>query len=342
MIKRFLASFLLLLLSIHSKAEPVFSRQTTAPKARVVIATDPTATSAFQADAVSVRILVKSGLLRFTGKTNEASAWRTLVSTNDSVGIKVYSSPGANSGTRPSVVAAIVEGLLAAGVPAKKIIIWDKELTPLRLAGFDEIANRYGVRLAASAVAGYDDQHFYESPLIGNLVWGDSEFGKKTNSVGRNSYVTRLVTQEMTKIISVVPLLNHNLAGTTGNIYSLALGGVDNTQRFEQGDRFSTALPEIYALPSLGDKVVLNITDALICQYQGEQRSLLHYSTMLNQIWFSKDPVALDVLALRELDRQRALANAPANKINWDIYHNASLLELGVSDLKSLQIETVP
>jgi hypothetical protein len=232
--------------------------------------------------------------------------------------------------------------LLNAGLPPKKIIIWDKELVDLRLAGFDEIAKRYGVRLGASASTGYDEAHFYESPLIGNLIWGDSEFGKKTNSVGRNSFVTKLVTQEITKIISVVPLLNHNLAGTTGNIYSLALGGVDNTQRFEQGDRLSTALPEIYALPSLGDKVVLNITDALLCQYQGEQRSLLHYSVMLNQIWFSKDPVALDVLAIHELNRQRTLAKAPESKVNWEIYHNAALLELGVSDLKRVQLETTP
>ena len=48
--------------------------------------------------------------------------------------------------------------------------------------------------------------------------------------------------------------------------------------------------------------MVLNITDALIGQYQGEQMSLLHYSTQLNQIWFGKDPVALDAWGMHELD----------------------------------------
>ncbi len=334
--------FLSLLLRNANAATTIFSHESKSPSARVVFSSDPSATIALQPQPEKVRALVNRGLLQFTGKTNLALAWRSLVSSNDVVGIKVYSAPGANSGTRPSVVATVIEGLLAAGVPPKKIIIWDKELVHLRLAGYDELADLYKVRIAAGAAAGYDEKKQYESPLIGNLVWSDSEFGKKTEGVGRNSFVTKLVTKEITKIISVVPLLNHNLAGTTGNLYSLALGSVDNTQRFEQGERLATALPEIYALPSLGDKVILNITDALLCQYQGEQRSLLHYSAALNQIWISKDPVALDVLALQELNRQREAAKVPASKINWEIYQNASLLELGVSDLKSIQIENTP
>jgi hypothetical protein len=91
----------------------------------------------------------------------------------------------------------------------------------------------------------------------------------------------------------------------------------------------------------LGDRVVLNIVDALICQYEGEERSLLHYSTVLNQLRFSRDPVALDVLSLQELDHQRQDAKAPPVKLNPDLYNNASLLELGVSNLKKIQVENV-
>jgi hypothetical protein len=113
--------------------------------------------------------------------------------------------------------------------------------------------------------------------------------------------------------------------------------------RFEsQPDRLATAVPEIYALSSLSDRVVLNIVDALICQYEGEERSLLHYSAVLNQLRFSRDPVALDMLSLEELDRQRQLAKVPAVKTNRELYANASLLELGVSDEKRIQIENIP
>jgi hypothetical protein len=64
----------------------------------------------------------------------------------------------------------------------------------------------------------------------------------------------------------------------------------------------------------------------------------LHYSVSLNQLRFSRDPVALDVLSLQELDRQREIARAPVIKPLRDLYSNASLLELGVSDLKKIQI----
>ncbi len=332
-----------LLLSFQTDAaSTLFSRESPTPAARVVIVTDPEATIAFQPQPEKVRSLVNRGLLQLTGKTNVALAWRTFVSSNDVVGLKIHSEPGANSGTRSSVVAAVIEGLIASGIDTNRIIIWDKELTHLRLAGYGELAERLQVRIASSALAGFDEKYFYESPLIGNLVWGDAEFGKKGSAVGRKSFVTKLVSNEITKIISIVPLLNHNLAGTMGNLGSLALGSVDNTQRFEQGNRLATALPKIYELPAIRDKVVLNLTDALLCQYQGEQRSLLHYSTALNQIWLSKDPIALDVLAIQELNQQRLQAKVPASKLDWEIYENASLLELGVSNLKNILIEKTP
>jgi hypothetical protein len=100
-------------------------------------------------------------------------------------------------------------------------------------------------------------------------------------------------------------------------------------------------VPEIYALPILGDRVVLNIVDALICQYEGGERGLLHYSVMLNQLRFSRDPVALDILSIQELDRQRQLTKAPTVKPNLDLYNNGALLELGVSDIKKIQVEMV-
>jgi len=101
------------------------------------------------------------------------------------------------------------------------------------------------------------------------------------------------------------------------------------------------AIPEIYALEALSDKVVLNITDALICQYEGGERGLLHYSAILNQLRFSKDPVALDMLSIQELDRQRLAAEAPTVKPNLDLYDTCALLQLGVADLKRIQVEKV-
>jgi hypothetical protein len=222
------------------------------------------------------------------------------------------------------------------------MIVWDREVTDLRLAGYFDLADRYGIRVVGSVQAGWDDNAFYDTEILGNLVYGDHEFDKKADRAGRKSFVSRLVSREMTKIISITPLLNHNLVGVSGHLYGLAFGSVDNITRFEAlPDRMTRAIPEIYALEALSDKVVLNITDALICQYEGGERGLLHYSAILNQLRFSKDPVALDMLSLRELDRQRQAAQAPTVKPNFELYETAAFLRLGVSDLKRIQVDKV-
>jgi hypothetical protein len=309
-------------------------------RARVVSVFDPEASEAFRPRPEVVRSMVERGLTNLTGKALVREAWRSLVSTQDVVGIKVFSPPGPNSGTRPAVVAALVEGLLSAGLPPKSIIVWDRQASDLRLAGFYDLADRYGIRVASSAQSGYDSTNYYDTALIGTLLWGDSEFGKKGPGIGRKSFVSKLVSREMTKIINVTPMLNHNAAVVSGNLYSLASGSVDNFFRFEADpSRLATAVPEVFALPSLSDRVVLNVVDALLCQYEGGERGLLHYSTVLNEIRFSRDPVALDVLSAQEMDRQRRSAGAPAaTKPSMDLYTNAGLLELGVGDPKQIDV----
>jgi hypothetical protein len=331
------------LTSAHA-ADP-FTSTNRSSRSRVVVTHDPEATDAFRPRLDKVRVMVNRAITNLTHKPSVPEAWRSLVSTQDIVGIKVLSAPGPNSGTRPAVVAAMVEGLLAAGLPPKHIIVWDRDITDLRIAGFSELATQYGIRIAGSVQAGWDEKTFYnpDSPILGNLVWGDLEFGKKGEGVGRKSFVSNLVTHEMTRIINVTPLLNHNDVGASGNLYSLAMGSIDNTIRFEaRPDTLAAVIPETYSLPALSDHVVLSITDALICQYEGGEHGLLHYSATLNQLRFSLDPVALDTLSIQELERQRQLAHAPTVKPNLKVYSNAALLQLGTDDLRRIQVDTVP
>jgi hypothetical protein len=325
-------------------AEPApFPGPGQAKRARVVVVEDPQAMIAFDPQPDQIKDMVRRGLAAMTGRRNVAAAWQSLMSTQEVVGIKVHSGIGKTSGTRPAVVGAVIEGLRESGFAPKQIVIWDKHLIDLRLAGFCDLAKEYGVQAAGSAEAGYDENAFYDASLIGRLVWGDFEFGKKGEGIGRKSFVSKLLTQRITKIIHVTPLLNHNLTGVSGNLFGLAFGSVDNSIRFESGPQhLGEAIPEIYALPQLGDRVVLNIVDALMCQYQGEEKMHLHYSAMLRQLRFSTDPVALDVLSIEELNRQRELNKLPPVTSDFQIYTNASLLELGVSDLKRIDLIRAP
>ena len=306
---------------------------------RVLVVENPAATVSFVPQPDPIRRMIENGIVSFTGRPDEKSAWLSLVSTNDKIGIKVYSTSGA-SGTRRAVVEAIAQGLINAGIPPKQITIWDRRLADLRQAGWFDLAERLGVRVAGAMEAGFDEKQFYETALLGKLVYGDHEFGKKSDAAGRRSFLSSLVTSNMTKIINVPPLLNHNLAGVVGCLHGLALGSVDNTLRFEADpDRLATAIPEIFALEPIADHLVLNIVDALISQYQGEERTLLHYSAAMNELWFSRDPVALDVLSIAELSNQRRTADAPPLRGSTEIFSNAALLDLGTADRSRFRIE---
>ena len=299
-------------------------------------------------DPVRIQSMVDDSICKIAGETELKAAWLHLVATNDVVGIKVFSSPGPNSGTRKPVVEAIVLDLIKAGIPATNIVVRDRHAIDLRIAGYYELQRRLGVRVEGSADAGYDTNVFYESSLLGQLNSSDLEFGLQGKGVGRKSYFSTIVTRQFTKIITVTPLIHHNELGMTGNLYNLATGCVDNFYRFENSPQnLSLVIPEIWAKPvkgeeiRLSDRVVLNITDALICQYQGQNLGLLHYSAVLNQLRFSRDPVALDILSSNEITLQRSAAGIEASTNTIDLYHNASLLELGFDLSSKINVEKI-
>ena len=114
---------------------------------------------------------------------------------------------------------------------------------------------------------------------------------------------------------------------------------MDNSHRFSRsGSILAVAVPEILAIEDeaqrrlLGDRLVLGITDALFCQYLGQSKCLLHYTTALGQLRFSTDPVALDVFSIEELKRQRERFEADYSPPDSALYRNAALIQLGESD----------
>lgn len=311
------------------------------PRARVVTVQNPLATEAFKPNAELVDAMVSRAITNFTRQTSPTAAWINLAGTNEVIGIKVYTMPGPIIGTRVEVTAAVVKGLLAAGVATNRIIVWDRNEESLRHAGYFALAERFGIRVAGAVESGYDGKTFYETALIGNLVYGDFEFGSKEDGVGRKSFVSKLVSRDMTKIINIAPVINHNSAGVAGCLFSLAIGSVDNIGRFDGSPmRLAEAVPDIYLLPSLSDRVVLNISDALVCQYQGEDKGLIHYSTAMNEIRLSRDPVALDVLALLDLERLRKARGQISFPVNWELYKNAALpgVDLGIAETNRIDV----
>ena len=238
-------------------------------------------------DNERVRGMVDRCLLKLTSAPDIGTAWTRLgITPTDVVGIKITTMGGQLLSTHRPIVQAICEGLQAAGVPPSQIIIWDKQASDMRSAGYtpvDPTDSSVGIASIFPGT-GYDPDAVYKNEILGSLIWGDSEFirhdgdddglsqaasqavrnkayGDNTGSgsggdnpltgslipqTSNRSHFARLVTTICTKIINVPVLTDNSYIGINGCLGSLALGCVDNDRRFE-GD------------PTYGDPAICEI-----------------------------------------------------------------------------------
>jgi hypothetical protein len=318
----------------------------TASKPNIIVVKDNTSAKRWKIDNTAVTEMITEGLLQLTKKPDINSAWLSLVSPRDTIGIKVNAVPGKIGGTRIEVVDTVVKGLLKAQVPPDHIVIWDASIKELSTAGFDNLAKRHNIRIAGSKDAGWDKSVVYDSPIVGTLITGDAEFKSGEEITSRKSYLSRLISQELTRIISIQPLINHNKVGVSGHLVGLTRGSVDNNRRFGISNAILVeSIPNIIALEDkeqkrhIGDKIALCITDALYFQYFGQSKALLHYTEPLGQLRFSTDPVALDILSIEELEQQRQRLKIEFQPPRSILYKNATWLQIGESDPAKLRVE---
>ncbi len=289
--------------------------------------------------------MVNELVLAVTRQSDIASAWRTLVSPNDKVGIKISAAGGELFTTHRDIVNAIADGLAAAGVSRQNIIVWDRSLGGIKQAGYGE-NERYQLRSIAPR-EGYDPKVTVSAPYLGNLIWGDRDYvgGKgetpllsddtNTSSV---SYVARIVTQEVTKIINVPVFSNSERNGIAGCLFNMTIPNIDNYRRFGvPPDYGATAIPEIYSDPLIGGKVVLNIMDGLVAEYAGGPLSQPNYAIQYDTILASKDPVALDAVAGRQIDSWRKQHKFPT--ILRTGAHVAVAAQMGLGNASPSRIE---
>ena len=100
--------------------------------------------------------------------------------------------------------------------------------------------------------------------------------------------------------------------GVAGCLYNVTIPNIDNWRRFRQTDRFGgSAIADFYSNPLIGKKVVLNLMDGLIAEYAGGPQSQPNYAVHHATLLASKDPVAIDAVALQRIDAWRANAKLP-------------------------------
>jgi uncharacterized protein (DUF362 family) len=304
----------------------------------------------YKTNSRMVREMVNRLVLSVTGQSDVATAWGALVSHNDRVGIKISAAGGELFTTHHDIVNAIVDGLAAAGHPRGSIIVWDRSVGGIKDAGYRPAVDGYQVR-AIKPHDGYDAKAVLSAPLLGKLVWGDLEyFGdigrmpmlSDTQNTSNVSHFSRIVSSEVDKIINVPVMSISETNGIAGCIYNMTIPNIDNWRRFAQGSRFGAeSLAEIYANPIIAKKVVLNLMDGLIAQYAGGPQPQPNYAIHHATLYATKDPVALDTVALKYFERWRARGSLPAIGPLAGYVTYASQIGLGNSAADRIEIKNI-
>src|SRR5215470_12419440 len=325
--------------------------QQAAPTPSIVYAVrNPDSIKDYKTNSRVVREMVNRLVIAVTGESDVAKAWGSLVSPSERVGIKICAAGGELFTTHHVIVNAIVDGLAAAGHPRSGIVVWDRSLGGVREAGYRSGVDGYQVKSIAPR-DGYDAKAVLSAPLVGKLVWGDFEYvgdtGKMplladTEATSNVSHFSKIISSEVDKVINVPVMSVSETNGIAGCIYNMTIPNIDNWRRFAQGSRFGAeSLAEIYANPLIANKVVLNLMDGLIAQYAGGPQPQPNYAVHHATLYASRDPVALDAIALKRLEEWRKRWSLrPVGRVAGYIDF-ASQLGLGNSAINRIEIRNI-
>jgi uncharacterized protein (DUF362 family) len=342
--------------------EPVAQPAPVPSRSYVYRVESPNAIADYETNSAVVRRMVDDLVMAATGEQTVAGAWGSLVKPSDVVGIKVCTNGAPLFSSHPAVVNAIVAGLAEAGVPRQNIVVWDRDEHLLKVAGYQ--TRSAGYRLMWSE-GNYDPKAVITSPISGKLIYGDLLFMAKTpdtlgggvrgeedekakrkprgqENLSDESHLSTVLTRVVTKVINV-PVLSDNIyCGLSGALFNMTIQNLDNWRRLVQepisGD---PSIPEAYADPRVGDKVVFQIMDGLIALYAGAPMGDANYAVHYGTLLASKDPVAMDAVALQRIDEWRARAQMePASKTAKYI-QTAFSYGLGNADLSKIEVVDV-
>jgi uncharacterized protein (DUF362 family) len=301
-----------------------------------------------------VHDMIARSMLELTGEKKLKKAWRKFVSPGDRIGLKINPVAGKSLTTSHEVVKAIIAQLEASGIDRSNLTIWDRREFELTDAGFTP-ENYPGIRIVGTEQMDKEglyygkDGKLYGEHMIDRdwYYWADveGEYDEYTMPYmvngGKYSYFTKIVTQDLDKIINV-PILKNAGATVTLALKNLAYGSVSNTGRLH-AKLWNETCAQVCAFAPLRDKVVLNIVDGIKGCFNGGPGANPQFFCDYNTIITGTDPVAVDrigydiVLAKRIAEGLQKEGAATA----LEFMLQAEKLSLGVADRAKIDLREV-
>jgi len=253
-----------------------------------------------EVDADIVRSMLRSGLTDLTGVDSHPLS--EFINPDDVVGLKINCLGRPLIYTHKELIEAFIQELKEIGVKENNIIVWDRFEQHMTGCGFVMNDTSTGVRYMATERKGadkslFDPEYVYRS---------DADNSFKRNEDGNESRFSSLFTSTCDKIINMAILKDHALAGVTLCLKNVAYGICNNNGRFHGPQHIGNFIADVYALPEVREKFVLNIIDGLEgCYDNGPLPSKEKDLFTPKKIWLSSDPVALDVAGLEVIEAKR-------------------------------------
>lgn len=260
-------------------------------KSIVVVVRSNSLTKSGKLDEVIVRKMLDIAIPSALGVASASAGWKMLFKPNDTVGIKV-NCIAPKVASNPELSYAIADSLVDASVPAKHIIIWDREDRELELCGYNINIDGSGVRCYGTKPhVGYGNQ------LI------------KALSVG--SRLSKILSRQCTATINVPVLKDHNIAGLSLGLKNY-FGAIENPNKFH-GNNCDPYVADLYTAPQIKDKNRLVICDATTILYEGGPTNCKpKYMWKYGGLIIGTDPVAVDQIGLMLLEEKRSSEGLPS------------------------------
>ena len=298
--------------------------------------------------------MIARSMLELTGEKKLKKAWRKFVSPGERIGLKVNPVAGKSLSTSHEVVRAVIAQLEESGIKRSQLTIWDRREFELTDVGFTE-ENYPGIRIVGTEQMDKDglyygkDGKLYGEHMIDRdwYYWADveGEYDEYTMPYmvngGKYSYYTKIVTQDLDKIINVPILKNAGMTVTLA-LKNLAFGSVSNTGRLH-AKLWNETCAQVCAFAPVRDKVVLNIVDGIKGCFNGGPGANPQFFCDYHTIMAGTDPVAVDrigyeiVLAKRIAEGLQKEGTPQA----LEFMLQAEKLSLGVADRSKIEVKEV-
>ncbi len=298
--------------------------------------------------------MIARSMLELTGEKKLRKAWRRFVSPGERIGLKVNPVAGKSLSTSHEVVRSVIAQMEESGIERSQLTIWDRREFELTDVGFTP-ENYPGIRIVGTEQMDKDglyygkDGKLYGEHMIDRdwYYWADveGEYDEYTMPYmvngGKYSYFTKIVTQDLDKIINI-PILKNAGATVTLALKNLAYGSVSNTGRLH-AKLWSETCAQVCAFAPLRDKVVLNIVDGIKGCFNGGPGANPQFFCDYHTIITGSDPVAVDrigydiVLAKRIAEGLQKEGTPTA----LEFMLQAERLSLGVADRTRIDLREV-